>query len=108
MISILSELELKLYDNIFIPGNRTDLKKEEVLHYLFQIRKIIIHEHNGLFLHMLDNLINKVAGIWFTLCFLGYAAGKFRPHMVLETINEKQKLLPYNYNDLNDNEKMTY
>jgi phosphoenolpyruvate carboxylase len=104
--SILNELELKLYDNIFIPGNRTDLKKEEVLHYLFEIRKIIIHEHNGLFLHLLDNLINKVEVFGLHFASLDVRQESSVHTMVLETINEKQQLLPANYNDLKDDEKI--
>jgi len=104
--TILSELELKLYDNIFIPGNRTDLKKAEVLQYLFQIRNIIIHEHNGLFLHMLDNLINKVQVFGLHFASLDIRQESTVHNMVLEAINEKEKLLPENYSGLNDNEKI--
>ncbi|MGZ3880802.1 MAG: phosphoenolpyruvate carboxylase, partial [Flavisolibacter sp.] len=104
--TILSELELKLYDNIFIPGNRTDLKKEEVLQYLFQIRNIIVHEHNGLFLHMLDNLINKVQVFGLHFASLDVRQESSVHTMVLETINEKEELLPKNYNDLKEDQKI--
>ena len=104
--TILSELELKLYDNIFIPGNRTDLKKAEVLQYLFQIRNIIIHEHNGLFLHMLDNLINKVQVFGLHFASLDIRQESSVHNTVLEAINEKENLLPENYSSLNDNEKI--
>jgi phosphoenolpyruvate carboxylase len=104
--TILNELELKLYDNIFIPGNRTDLKKEEVLHYLSDIRKIIINEHNGLFLHLLDNLINKVQVFGLHFASLDVRQESSIHTAVLETINEKEHLLPDNYNDLKDEEKI--
>jgi len=104
--TILSELELKLYDNIFIPGNRTDLKKEEVLQYLSQIRNIIIHEHNGLFLHMLDNLINKVHVFGLHFASLDIRQESSVHNTVLEAINEKEKLLSENYTRLNDDEKI--
>lgn len=57
---LLQELETKLYNNIFIPGQRTDLGKTEILETLQQIRDVIIHQHNGLFLHMVNNLLNKI------------------------------------------------
>jgi phosphoenolpyruvate carboxylase len=104
--TILNELELKLYDNIFIPGNRTDLKKEEVLRYLSDIRKIIINEHNGLFLHLLDNLINKVQVFGLHFASLDVRQESSIHTAVLETINEKEHLLPDNYNDLKDEEKI--
>jgi len=58
--SMLTEMEKQLYNNIFIPGNRTDITKEDILRVLTQIRDTLIYQHNGLFLHLVDNLINKV------------------------------------------------
>ena len=104
--TILTELEIKLYDNIFIPGNRTDLKKEEVLQYLSQIRNIIVHEHNGLFLHMLDNLITKVQLFGLHFASLDIRQESSVHNTVLETINEKEKLFPKNYTALTDDEKI--
>src|ERR1700761_598126 len=57
---LIAELEQKLYNNIFIPNQRTDLSKEEILDQLQQIREIIIYQHNSLFLHQVDNLIGNV------------------------------------------------
>jgi phosphoenolpyruvate carboxylase len=57
---LIAELEDKLYNNIFIPNQRTDLSKEEILADLMKIREIIIYQHNSLFLHQVDNLIGKV------------------------------------------------
>jgi phosphoenolpyruvate carboxylase len=56
----LSELEKKLYNNIFIPGHRTSLAKEEILETLQQIRQTIIYKHNSLFVHLVESLITKV------------------------------------------------
>jgi len=57
---ILNGLEKQLYDNIFIPGYQTDLTKQYILDELYKIKEIIIYQHNGLFLHLVNNLINKV------------------------------------------------
>ena len=53
-------LKKKLYNNLFIPGLKTDITQEEILNTLEQIRQILIHQHNGLFLHMVNNLNNKI------------------------------------------------
>ena len=58
--TILNNLEIDLYNNIFIPGKRTNISKESILDSLNQIRQIIIYKHNNLFLHLVDTLINKV------------------------------------------------
>ena len=57
---LLNELERKLHDSIFIPGFIIDLTKEDILADLENIKKIIVFEHNGLFLHLIVELINKV------------------------------------------------
>ncbi len=57
---ILNKLEQQLYDNIFIPGYQTDLTTKYILAELEKIKEIIVYQHNGLFLHLVNNLINKV------------------------------------------------
>ena len=57
---LIAGLEDKLYNNIFIPNQRTDLSKEEILSDLAEIREIIVYQHNSLFLNLVDNLIGKV------------------------------------------------
>lgn len=63
----LIELERKLYNNIFIPGQTTSLSRQEILDTLMGIRNLIIEQHNGLFLHLVEQLINKVQlfGLYF-------------------------------------------
>lgn len=58
--SKLQELEKKLYDNLFIPGYQADLSKDEILETLFSIREVIVYNHNGLFLNLIDALIHRV------------------------------------------------
>ncbi|MEY3432355.1 MAG: hypothetical protein RL131_291, partial [Bacteroidota bacterium] len=58
--SKLADLEKLLYDNIFIPGYKTQLTKSQIVDTLLTIREIIVYEHNSLFLNLLDSLINKV------------------------------------------------
>ncbi len=103
---LLQELETKLYNNLFIPGYKTNLGKEEILQTLLQIKDIIIHQHNGLFLHMVNNLINKIEifGLHFTTLDIRQESsihGK-----VLEAIAVKQGILPVDYTSLADNEKI--
>lgn len=58
--TILAELEAKLYNNIFIPEQKTELTTQEIIDSLLRIRDILVNDHNNLFLNLLDNLINKV------------------------------------------------
>src|SRR5690606_3710486 len=50
----------QLYQNIFLPDSKTNISKKDILHVLKQIKETIIVQHNGLFLHLVENLINKV------------------------------------------------
>ncbi|MCU0388107.1 MAG: phosphoenolpyruvate carboxylase [Chitinophagaceae bacterium] len=56
----LSILEAKLYENVFIPGKRTLLSKEELIGTLLEIKKILRSEHNSLFVGLVENLISKI------------------------------------------------
>ena len=57
---VLNGLEKQLYDNIFIPGVNTMLTKEDIIEELEKVKAMIIYNHNGLFLHLVCDLINKV------------------------------------------------
>jgi phosphoenolpyruvate carboxylase len=63
----LAALEKKLYSNVFIPGVRTLLTQAEILQPLRDVRQTLKQEHNGLFIHLVENLINKVEvfGVYF-------------------------------------------
>src|SRR5215218_8568346 len=99
--NILQELEGKLYDNIFIPDSRTDLTREEILNGLSQIREIIIHQHNGLFLHLLDQFINKVEVFGLHFASLDIRQESSIHNQVFEAIAEKEGILPPDYAELN-------
>ncbi len=103
---LLQELESKLYNNLFIPGYKTKLRKEEVLQTLLQIKDIIIHQHNGLFLHMVNNLINKIEVFGFHFATLDIRQESTVHGKVLEAIASKSNVLPVDYAQLTDTDKI--
>jgi phosphoenolpyruvate carboxylase len=103
---LLHELESKLYNNLFIPGYKTNLGKEEILQTLLQIKDIIVHQHNGLFLHMVNNLINKIEIFGLHFSTLDIRQESTVHGKVLEAIAVKQQGLPGNYARLSDDEKI--
>lgn len=105
--TILADLEAKLYQNIFIPGERTALTREEILQSLFDIREIIVHQHNGLFLHLLDHFINKVEVFGLHFASLDIRQESSIHGSVLETVAEKEDILPKDYADLDEEQKKT-
>jgi phosphoenolpyruvate carboxylase len=104
--NILADLEVKLYENIFIPGHRTNLTKEDILSALAQIRDTLVYQHNSLFLHLVDNLISKVHVFGLHFAALDIRQESSMHGLALETIAEKQKLLPAGYGSLSNEEKM--
>ncbi len=104
--TILNDLERDLYNNIFIPGQRTEITKERILNSLNQIREIIIYKHNNLFLHLIDGLINKVNifGLHFASLDIRQESGTHGK--VLELVSETTGALPSTYASLSDEKKI--
>lgn len=104
--TILAELEEKLYNNLFIPGRKTDVTKEEILQALNKIREIIIYQHNNLFLSLLDRLINKVQVFGLHFACLDIRQESSVHNTVLEAVAEKENVLPKEYASLPVEKKM--
>ncbi len=104
--NILADLETKLYNNIFDPSPTAELKKEDILGALVRIREIIIYEHNGLFLLLLDNLIWKVQVFGLHFASLDVRQESSIHNQVLEAIAEKDNLLPSDYAGFSEEEKI--
>ena len=102
---ILSNLEKQLYDNIFIPGNRTSLDRKEILTALNEIKEIIIYQHNGLFLHLINNLINKVNVFGLHFASLDVRQESSVHNTVLEHIASSGKVLPADYSEFDADRK---
>ncbi len=102
----LTELEKKLYNNIFIPGNRTALTKNEILQTLNEICNTLIRRHNGLFISQVRSLINKVEIFGLHFASLDIRQESSVHGKVIEAINAKTSFLPGNYSSLTDDEKI--
>lgn len=104
--TLLNDLENKLYSNLFLPGIKTDLTSEEILETLEQIKQIIIGQHNGLFLHLVDNLINKIEIFGLHFASLDIRQESSMHGKLLDAIAAKDKVLPPGYATLTDQEKI--
>ncbi len=104
--TILADLEKQLYNNIFIPGQRTELTKETILKALRQVREIVIYQHNGLFLSLVENLINKVHVFGMHFASLDIRQESSEHNALLLAIAEKESILPREYATLSTQEKI--
>ncbi|HEX7844390.1 MAG TPA: phosphoenolpyruvate carboxylase, partial [Chitinophagaceae bacterium] len=103
---LLISLENKLYNNLFIPGYKTTLAKEEILETLYDVKDKIIHQHNGLFLHLVNNLINKIEVFGMYFASLDIRQESSIHGKMLEAIATISKVLPADYTSLSDDEKI--
>lgn len=106
--TILSDLEKQLYDNIFIPGNRTLLSKEEILKTLNEIKEILIYQHNGLFLYLINNLINKVHIFGLHFASLDIRQDSSVHKIILEEIVSANSLFPGGFMESDDKKKIDF
>jgi phosphoenolpyruvate carboxylase len=104
--TILNNLENDLYANIFIPGQRTEISKTQLLDSLNTIRDIIIHKHNNLFLHLVDNLMNKIKVFGLHFASLDIRQESSIHGKVLDIIANSSDALPNNYAALSADEKI--
>lgn len=103
---LVSGLEKKIYNNLFIPNHVTDVTRSEILKTLFDIRSILVTEHNELFVDLVDELISKVElfGLFFASLDVRQDSSIHKPMM--EYIAKNTNLLPDNYKELNEQDKI--
>jgi phosphoenolpyruvate carboxylase len=104
---LLADIEKKLYNNLFVPGQKTDITQQEILKTLNEIRDILIYKHNSLFLHLVNNLKNKVQIFGLHFASLDIRQESSVHGTVIESLIGKVKELPENYSSLNEDEKIS-
>lgn len=102
----LQQLELKLYNNLFVPGYKSDISKAEILNTLFQVKETLIYQHNGLFLDLIESLINKVEVFGLHFASLDIRQDSSVHSRVIEDIVKNTKALPSDYLSLPDKDKI--
>lgn len=106
--TILADLETRLYESLFITDGPSELTKEDIAGPLADIRALLVHQHNSLFLPLLDNLICKVDAFGLYFATLDVRQESSVHGNVLEAVAEKEKLLPADYAELDDEQKMIH
>jgi len=105
---LLLDLEKQLYNNIFIPGNRTDITKKDILKILNEVRQILIYQHNGLFCHLIDGFINKVHIFGLYFASLDIRQDSSIHKKVFTAMAESKTFFPSDYDKLSDEKKIEF
>ncbi len=104
--SVLAELESRIYKNAFIIEPESDLTKEIILEYLYEIQTTLREKHNSLFIRLIDNLIEKVELFGLFFATLDVRQDSSIHERIYEDIAEFTDILPKNYASLSENEKI--
>ncbi len=105
---LLADLEKQLYDNIFIPGNRTNINKSTILDVLSTIRETLIYQHSGLFVYLVDSLINKVHVFGLHFASLDIRQDSSIHKIVFEVLASEGQILPAGYSKLTEEKKIEF
>src|SRR5665647_2659468 len=105
---LLGELEKQLYNNIFIPGNRTRLTKKEIIDVLNTIRQTLIYQHNGLFLYLVDSLINKINVFGLHFASIDIRQDSSIHKKVYQVLASSGNILPADYSKLSEEKKIDF
>jgi phosphoenolpyruvate carboxylase len=105
---LLAEMEKQLYNNIFIPGNRTRLTKKEIIDVLNTIRQTLIYQHNGLFLYLVDSLINKINVFGLHFASIDIRQDSSIHKKVYQVLASSGNILPADYSKLSEEKKIDF
>lgn len=100
------ELEEKIYDDLFTPGTDNDVTKEYILTTLNEVKETISTQHNGLFQHLVENVISKVEVFGLHFACLDIRQDSGIHEKTIEAIVEKTSALPKNYYQLATQDKI--
>jgi len=109
---LLSDLEARLYENVFRPEASQPIAHQEILACLTTIRKKLIEEDHSLYLHNLDSLLHKVKIFGTHFASLDIRQDSRIHHQVLMDIHttllakDGKGILPANYDQASEAEKM--
>lgn len=110
--TLVAELENKLYRSVFYSKEgEIYITLEELLEELNKIRKIIIENHQSLYLHELESLLVKINLFGFHFATLDIRQNSKIHDAVFHDVvnyylNSDSKIFPNNYFDLSEEEKL--
>ena len=108
---ILSSLEVKIYKHVVRSYKTIDISQELVLEELEKVKKIVIEQHQSLFIDELNDVINKVRIFGFHFASLDIRQDSRIHHyaftnMVKNLIDIRDTTFPKNYSTLSEKDQI--
>lgn len=100
-----ADLERKLYTNAYLTPETT-IDRTEITADLKNIKQLLVTAHNGLFAHLIDDLINKVEifGVFFATLDIRQESSEHK--MIVDQIAENTSGLAKDYSQFTDAQKI--
>ncbi len=102
----LVELEKRVHDNVYKPEPNHDVTKAFLLESLHEIKEMLVYEHNGMFVHLVEELTNKVEVFGLHFATLDIRQESTVHTKILEALAANTDALPNNYTELSNEEKI--
>ncbi|NUY79822.1 phosphoenolpyruvate carboxylase [Flavobacterium sp. MAH-1] len=101
------ELESKIYRSAFSPEGELFLSPDEFKSALLEIRKIIVDQHQSLYVEEVDSLLNKLQVFGFHFASLDIRQNSHIHNAVIEKISHTENSdLPQDYIELDEQRRM--
>ncbi len=106
---ILNELDELLYEELTTPGGNKNVELEFLISKLNEIEKTLLNKHQGLFIEKLRSFKRKVNLFGFYFASIDIRQDSRVIAKTFEAVvNENPNLLPDNFDDLSQNNKLEY
>ncbi|UNY98105.1 phosphoenolpyruvate carboxylase [Zhouia spongiae] len=108
---MISDLEARLYENIFKEDKKPTITAPEILEVLTQVKEILINKHQSLYVEEISSMINKVKLFGLHFATLDIRQDSRVHHNVLSNIVRESwemglDIFPKNYELLSDKEQI--
>lgn len=104
---IMSDLERRLYEEVFIPGKEAKITDKEIISILEGVKQIVNERANGLFVSRIQDLIGKIEIFGLHFASLDIRQDSSIHEKVFSQIAASPAgVLPKNYDDLGEKEKI--
>ena len=99
-------LDKKLHSNLYNPADGVEMNTDILCSSLQDIRNQLVNNHNGLFVELVEDLINKIGIFGMHFASLDVRQESSVHGALLNEVAKISDALPDNYNDLNESEKI--
>ena len=104
--NIITDLEKEFYSLLFEQNDSIKISQSGLISQLNTVRNIVIEQHNGMFVQLIDDLIGKIQifGVYFATLDIRQDSSQHKKLMTY--LSENSLGLPENYNSLTDEQKI--